>query len=128
MRRCAACKTSPKAAVNFRVAVTDHELDRLSLAVQVHQQTAGPLSHPHAGPLRRDAENTDAPADVLNHRKDIDSRSAGKSAVKKSVARMATVWERRNRNWRHAGPGPAFFIVSRTAGEAMRMPRPASSP
>jgi hypothetical protein len=36
----------------LRVVVTDQELDRLSLAIRVHQQVAGLLSHPHAGRVR----------------------------------------------------------------------------
>ena len=48
----------------LRVAVTDHELDRLNLTVQVDQQVASLLGHPRVGGLRRDAENADAPGRV----------------------------------------------------------------
>jgi hypothetical protein len=58
-----------------RVAVTGQGLDRLSVAVQVHQQVAGLLGHPRAGGAWRDAENADAPGGVLDHREDIDGRA-----------------------------------------------------
>lgn len=61
----------------LRVAVTYQELDRLGLAVQVHQQVAGLLGHPRAGRVRRDAEDADAPAGVLDYGRDISGRAVG---------------------------------------------------
>ena len=115
------------------VAVTDQELDRLKLAVQVHQQVAGLLGHPRAGGVRRDAEDADAPAGVLNHREDTAGRAIaqtdgeearGQDGYCRGAQELAHLGPAR----RGAGPGPAFFSASHTVDGAMRMPRPASSP
>jgi hypothetical protein len=57
----------------------------------------------------------------------------GRPAVKKSQARIASAWERRNCAQvgpvrRGAGPVPAFVKISHTVDAETRTPRPASSP
>ncbi len=117
----------------LRVAVTDQELDRRGLAVQVHQQVASLLGHPRAGGVRRDAGNADAPGGVLDHREDIDGRAIeqvdGEQVGSQDdfclgAQKLAHVGPAR----RGAGSSPAFFSVSHTVEGAIRMPRPASSP
>jgi hypothetical protein len=56
-----------------------------------------------------------------------------RSAVKKSHARIASAWERRNCDQagpvrRGAGSIPAFFRISYAVDAAIFTPRPASSP
>ena len=58
---------------------------------------------------------------------------SSRSAVKKSHARIASAWERRNSDQvgpvrRGAGSMPTFFRISHTVGAGTRTPSPASSP
>ena len=55
------------------------------------------------------------------------------STVKKSVARIASAWERRKLTYvglvrRGAGSIPALFTIAHTVGDATLTPGPASSP
>src|ERR1039458_54548 len=114
-----------------RAAVADHERDSLRLLAEVHEQVAGLLRGPFPGGVQGDSEDADAPGRVLDHGQAW-VRSSN-SAVKKSQARIASAWERRNCDQagpvrRSAGPVPAFLRISHTVDAETRTPRPASSP
>ena len=54
-----------------RAAVADHELDPVGLFAEVHDQVAGLLDGLLSGGMRRDSEDPDASAGVLDHGQDV---------------------------------------------------------
>jgi hypothetical protein len=114
-------------------AVADHELDPVSLIAEVHDQVAGLLDGPFPGWVQADSEDADAPGRVLDHGQDVGLSPSSRSAVKKSHARIASAWERRNCDQvgpfdRRAGWRPLALRISQTVDAATLTPRPAISP
>ena len=85
------------------------------------RRLAGLLGGPVPGWMQRDSEDADPPGRMLDHGQDVGRVPSSRSAVKKSHARIAPAWERRNCGQagpvrRGAGPVPSALRISRTAG------------
>jgi hypothetical protein len=108
-------------------------LTPVRLLAEVHDQVAGLLSGPFPGEMRRDSENPDAPAGVLDHGQDI-GLGAIEQVRREEVARQdrlglgAQEQQPGRPAGRGAGSMPPFFRISDTVDAATRTPSPASSP
>jgi len=92
----------------------------------------GLLGHPCAGGVRRNAQNPDAPGDVLKHHKDIDGRAIEQVDGEEVSGQDGLCLRAQELAPGRAGSAryrvvPAFFSVSHTVDGARRMPRPISS-
>jgi hypothetical protein len=101
--------------------------------LQVHQEVPGLLDDPRPERVLRGAEDPDPARAMLDDGKDIDLGAGEQAGLKKSSARIAWAWERRN----SAQPGPsrrgagsilALLRICQTVDAATDMPSLASSP
>jgi len=116
------------------VAVADDEPDLGEVSgVQVHQQVADSLRNPGMGGVRGGAENTDAPASVVDGSQDVLALSGegdGLDEVHRQDRLGLGTQQAGPRDVVGCGSGPAPSVlrISRTVEGAILMPGRASSP
>jgi hypothetical protein len=100
---------------------------------QVHGEIPYGLGDPRGGGMRGGAQDADAAAGVLDNARTYMRAPASVTTSKKSAARIASAWERRNvaqvcevRRW--AGSMPASRRISQTVEAATLTPNTSSSP
>jgi hypothetical protein len=116
-----------------RSAVANHELGPIGLFAEVREEVASLLGGPLSGGMQGDSEDADPPGACSITARTQAWVPSSRPAVKKSHARIASAWERKNCDHvgpvrRRAGLMPLALRISHTVDAATLTPSPASSP